>query len=252
MNATFPEIMTALGDLVLPRRCIVCGTLLALREKHLCIRCLSDLPRTFFPDQSRNQMADRFNALIQRDRESDATLPREEYAFAASLFFYRSSAGYSKIPQRLKYHADFAAGRFFSGILGERMASSPLFRDVDMVIPVPLHRARRWSRGFNQAEVIARSLAAALGAELRTGILYRSVRTRTQTRLSLEEKARNVASAFRVRKHIQKHTAPPRHILLVDDVFTTGATLHACFRALREVFPPSVRISVATLACVGR
>jgi len=250
------DTVTALGDIFMPRYCIVCGQPLALHERHLCIRCLADLPMTYFSYQSRNQMADRFNDFIQRDLDADPSLPSEEYVFATSLFFYRSSTGYRKITQRLKYHADFAAGRFFSEMLGEQMTTVDHFKDIDVVIPVPLHWSRRWSRGYNQAEVIAEVLGKALGAKVRKDILLRPGRTRTQTKLSIEEKSRNVSKAFAVRKGYAGRLASgkerqPRHVLLIDDVFTTGATMHACFRALREVFPKGTRISLATLAAVG-
>ncbi len=246
-NVTFCDVLTALGDLVMPRECIVCGRPLALRERHLCIGCLADLPRTYFSNMPHNQLADRFNSLIQRDL--DATGGFEEYACATSLFFYRSQTGYRLITQRLKYHSDYAAGRYFASMLGREMAASPIYSDVDAVIPVPLHWTRRWSRGHNQAEIIAEVLARDLGAEMRTDILCRARRTRTQTRLSVEGKAHNVEGAFRIRR--LKAVPEYSHILLVDDVFTTGATLHSCHRALRGVFPPPVRISVAALACVG-
>ena len=87
-NVTFYDVLTALGDLIMPRECIVCGRPLALRERHLCIGCLADLPRTYFSNMPHNQLADRFNALIQRDL--DATCVFEEYSYATSLFFYRS------------------------------------------------------------------------------------------------------------------------------------------------------------------
>ena len=90
-NFTFTEVFTALGDLLMPRECIVCGRILTLRESHICIDCLADLPRTFFSNMPHNQMADRFNLLIQRDL--DATGGFEEYSRATSLFFYRSQTG---------------------------------------------------------------------------------------------------------------------------------------------------------------
>lgn len=246
-NVTFTDVLTALGDIIMPRECIVCGSPLALRERHLCIGCLADLPRTYYSTMSRNQLADRFNALIQRDLEKSGGF--EEYSRATALFFYRSQTGYRLITQRLKYYSDYAAGRYFASMLGREMASSSVFADVDLVIPVPLHWSRRWLRGYNQAEIIADELAACLGAEVRTDILYRPRRTRTQTKLSVLQKARNVEGAFRVRR--MKSIPEYSHILLVDDVFTTGATLHSCHRALRSVLPSCVSISVATLACVG-
>jgi ComF family protein len=110
---------------------------------------------------------------------------------------------------------------------------------------VPLHWLRKWRRGYNQAEVIARELARALGASLRADVLRRARRTRSQTSLSAEERLRNVASVFSVRKPVEA-----RHVLLVDDTFTTGATLASCHRVLRDALGPSVRISIATLAVV--
>jgi ComF family protein len=252
------DVLCALGDIVMPRKCIVCGRPLSLRERHLCIGCLADLPRTFFSGQRHNQMADRFNDLVQRDLDEGlaeglhsqglASCRREEYAMAAALFYYRSATGYRKITQRLKYHADLSAGRYFSRLLGKEMVEGGLFKDVDAVVPVPLHWTRRWSRGYNQAEVIAATLAGILGAPLYRNMLSRRRRTRTQTRMSVERKSRNVEGAFKA--HVPDRVF--RHILLVDDVFTTGATLHECFKALRAVLPSEVRISVATLAAVGQ
>lgn len=241
-NVTLSEFKTGLSDLLLPRRCLVCGTPLALHENHICIDCLADMPRTGFSNRSHNQMADRFNSLVESGN----------YCYATALFFYRASTGYRKITQSLKYEADLGAGRFFSRKLGKEMAESPLYKDVDAVIPVPLHWTRRWARGYNQAEVIAGELAAALGAQLRDDILYRARRTRSQATLSVGEKGRNVRGAFRVRRRFLRKPVSYSHILVVDDVYTTGATLYSCFLALREVFPEPVRISVATLACVGR
>jgi predicted amidophosphoribosyltransferase len=228
-------------------------------------------------------MADRFNALIQERMEEvceNNVQVREDYAYATALYFYRADSGYSHISRQLKYHGNIPAGKFFGRQLGLRLAQAEHLSDVDAVIPIPLHWTRKWSRGYNQAEVIAREVATTLGVALRTDILERSRRTRTQTKLSIEGKAANVQGAFRVRPdlldrfritdpnndlspttHKQPQPCSPKadvsdptglkHLLLIDDVFTTGSTLMACYVALREVFPPSVRISVATLAFVG-
>lgn len=238
------------ADLLLPRVCIVCGCRLLRHESHICLSCLMDMPRTRFWDMPRNPMADRFNELIENGLEDGS----ERYAYAAALFLYHSEAGYRHIPYQIKYHGNTGAGEFFGKMLGLEMASGSLWADVDMIIPVPLHWARQWKRGYNQAEVIAAAIALERGVPLRTDILERRRRTRTQTRLDIEGKARNVAGAFCVSEDaavIFRGGGNVRHILLVDDVFTTGSTLYACFRALRSVFPPSVRISVATLGFVG-
>ena len=281
-------------DFLLPRKCVVCESILGPAETHICSDCLEDLPRTYYWIRKFNPMADKFNALIQKwveDRpqankddclaaSEGSTPPRENYAYATALFFYRTDSGYSNISRQLKYHGDIPTGRCFGRMLGEKIAGAEHFADVDTVIPIPLHWTRKWSRGYNQAEILAREVAAAMGAPLRTDILERRRRTRTQTKLTIEGKAANVKGAFSVRPGIINSvrttdsnnalrpitncpprpcrnkadaygTAGPKHLLLVDDVFTTGSTLHACYAALREVFPPSVRISVATLAFVG-
>ena len=289
--------LKAVLDLLIPRQCLVCGRSLDAAEEHLCRECLEDLPRTYYWLRKFNPMADRFNALIQermgmqitqQEQQSEVTMEQDwqsgrahiDYAFAAALFFYRAESGYRRIPYQIKYHGDIPTGRCFGRMLGEKIAGAEHFADVDAVIPVPLHWTRKWSRGYNQAEIIAREVASALGAELRTDILERCRRTRTQTKLTIEGKAANVQGAFRVRPGIINSVrttdsnnalrpitncpprpcrnkadaygpAGPKHLLLVDDVFTTGSTLHACYAALREAFPPSVRISVATLAFVG-
>lgn len=203
-------------------------------------------------------MADKFNSLIERGLDGYPVGGHlERYAYAVALFFYDGQGDFRKITQQLKYHADLGIGRDFGRMLAHRIDDARHFEDVDVIIPVPLHWTRLWKRGYNQAEVIAGAIAEHLGVDLRTDILKRSRRTRTQTKVDPARKSENVKGAFVVNKSSlglsQKLVgeAGYRHILLVDDVFTSGSTLHNCFLALRTVFPPDVRISVATLGFVG-
>jgi ComF family protein len=268
---------SALLDFFLPRRCVVCDAVLAPSETHLCENCWSDLPHTYYWLLRNNPMSDRLNAFIQdwleakwsvstgtehdnsddrdmadvRNDGHEANVSRtERYAYAAALFFYRAESDYSKITRCIKYQGRVEVGLHFGMLLGDRLAESHLFSDVDAVVPVPLHWLRRWKRGYNQAEVIASGVARRLGVPMKNDILRRCRRTRTQTRLNIAEKRKNVTGAFDVSDKARSNEEL-KHLLIVDDVFTTGSTLMACFTALRSVFPPGVRISVATLGFVG-
>lgn len=242
------DALRAVADLAMPRTCVVCGRKLLLREEHICTECEIGLPLTYFARQRNNPMAMAFNSMIQSEIDAAGeNAAYEPFSYAASLLFYSGGSPYKNIPRRLKYGRDFSEGSHFAAMLGRELASSPLFADVDAVVPVPLHRARKWRRGYNQAEVIARAVAKELGAPVKASLLKRVRRTKTQTRLHRSQRYANVKSAFMADCSALGEC---RHLLLTDDVFTTGATLAACHRALRQVLPQSVRISVVTLSVV--
>lgn len=217
------------------------------------MKCQADMPMTYFWKMPHNPMSDRLNQMIQMKLEAEDSHRTETYAIAAALFLYHSEDSYRLIPYHIKYNGGIRAGLYFGRMLGARLRAEDHWKDADMIIPVPLHWRRRFVRGYNQAETVAAGIASEMKIPVRTDILIRRKYTLTQTRLSVEDKAMNVADAFGVKKTLSTAgTEIPRHVIIVDDVFTTGATAGECFRALRAVFPPDVRISVATLGFVGR
>lgn len=250
MVACICRYVRALSDLFFPRRCIVCHRRLNIDEKHICTHCLADMPLTYYSTLKYNKMSECFNHLIE-----------EKEVFATALFFYNGDSGYSNITKELKYAGNILSGRFFSKMLGKDIVSFSLFRNVDMVIPVPLHWTRRWRRGYNQAEVIAKEIAASVSVPMYTDILVRSPRTKTQTKIEMTRKYENVKGAFSVnienlKKHLKTITihGSELHILLVDDVFTSGSTMCSCYKslkiALNQIRPSNYRISIATLGFV--
>lgn len=239
---TIKQALSALADFVMPRVCLSCGKDLELEELHLCTKCAEDIPFARISRSSHNPMADRYNAAI-----SEHIMEFEPYQYACALFLY--SGGYQQISQALKYHRNFKAGRYFASLLGEELRTSDLYKDVDLIIPVPLHWRRRFERGYNQAELIAEAVAHCLGdVTVGRNVLFRSRYTKTQTKMSGRSKESNVSGAFTAAK-IAPHAS---HVLLIDDVFTTGSTLSECHKALRKIYGPDTRISIATLAFVYR
>lgn len=258
----------AVADLFCPRTCIVCGERLMLSERQICLRCMADMPLTRYWLMPLNPMARKLNeeelpqdsVAIQPGVRPELTLI---FSYATALFFYNSENNYHKIPQSIKYRGNTDAGAYFGRMLGEKMSKAAQYKDVTAIIPVPLHPSRQRKRGYNQAQVIAEGIALGLGTRVEDKLLYRARRTQTQTKLSIEQKAQNVKKAFAVnRKRLTKFLSEtpealspgkPLHLLLVDDVFTTGATLRACRSAIKKDFDTlgiPCRISGATLGCV--
>ena len=248
------DVMIAAGDILLPRHCVVCGRTLLRHEKHLCVWCRSDLPLTYFWLQERNAMGDRFNLLIQRHLEEPGEILThvEPYVNCVSLFFYLSHTGYRKITQRLKYHSDLACGRYFAHLLAERLVSCSFMGKIDYIVPVPLHWTRRRKRGYNQAEIIGAEMARLMECTMVPNLLKRNRRTRSQAKLTMDQKAQNVHGAFSVRESVGEKlkSAEVPSILIVDDVFTTGATIYACWFAIRQ-WNNEARVCIATLGFVG-
>ena len=236
--------LRALADVLMPRFCLVCGKRLLIGERKLCLACLADIPYTLFEKRSRNPMADKLNSIIAEDVERKC-----EYSYATALFLYSNAAGYRHIPPQIKYHSDIYLGEMFGRILGDRIAASAHFQDIDAVIHVALHWTRQFARGYIQAEIIAKEIARQTGKPLRTDLLFRCRRTKTQTKLNIQDKSANVSGAFAIRRGASAEGIS--HALIVDDTFTTGSTVYSCYKILRTALPPPSRISVACLCYVG-
>ena len=231
------ESLRGLRDLFFPRKCMVCGRFQTTDEQDLCAACLEELPLTYQWDIVQNAA---FERLARRfDVEA-----------AAALFFFGAASDYRKIVYGLKYGGRRRLAVRMGYLLGSQLAGNREFRRCQAVVPVPLHPLRRWTRGYNQAEEIARGVAQAMGIPLEIRLLRRHRDTRTQPRLRGAAKAKNVRGAFSCdpRRAAELQADGIRHLLLIDDVLTTGSTLAACAAPLSAA---GFRISCATLAFAG-
>ena len=225
--------------MVWPRRCGVCGGFLDTEERYVCAECLKDMPLTYF--------------WSWRGNPAEQILWARTYLEGVvSLFYYSRDNDYKELLHAVKYSGNLATGRWLGRILGEKMreAAYPL---PDVIVPVPLHWRRQWKRGYNQAEVIARGISEGLAGDVPvlTDILRRVRYSTSQTRMSVGSKWENVSGSFVLIDNITAaERLSGRHVLLVDDVLTTGATVEACWDALRVI--PDIRVSYASIAFVTK
>lgn len=225
--------MNWIGDflsLIYPRLCICCHNDLLREERHLCFSCHGKLPYTFYAGMTENPVSSIFSGRI------------EIQAATALLHFERGNA-VQKIMHELKYRGNPDIGAYFGQIMGEELMKSGNYSGVQAILPVPLHEAKRRMRGYNQSEAIAGGINKVLNSELVTNALFRKNRTASQTRKKRYERWENVSSVFEVSHERLKKFS---HLLIVDDVITTGATIEACASIICAAAP--FRLSVATLA----
>ncbi len=223
------EAFSDFSGLVFPRLCAVCGANLYYSEKAVCTRCMYEFPLTRFTDLTTNMVAELFWGRVP-------------IRYSTSYFYYIKDSRYQHIIHHLKYsgrqHIGLELGRIFGTELMKTSIAS-----VDVIVPVPLHPKKLRKRGFNQSEVIARGMAGSMDKNIITGALERIRYTASQTNRSRYERWENVEGIFRVKK---PHLLAGKHILLTDDVVTTGSTLEACASEILKI--QGTTVSVATLA----
>lgn len=224
------KFIRSLSDLLSPRACTSCGCRLSLAEEVLCTACNISLPRTrFAEDALDNEMARTFWKRLPVER-------------AAALFFYQPHSPSGQMIYELKYHGQYTVGLSLGRLAAQEMAPCGFFDGIDVIVPLPLARRREQERGYNQSLTIAEGIHAATRIPVCDDAVRRIRDTKSQTRLSHEERADNIEGAFRL---VRPDRVAGRHVLIVDDIVTSGATVTACGQALAEA--GGVRISVLSL-----
>ncbi len=235
----FCDISAVLRDitsLILPRTCLACGRLLLENEGCVCLACRYNMPLTNFSKRKDNPIKLLFENV----------LPVES---ATAMFWFVGGTEWQRIVHNFKYYGRWFFAQKMGEWLGEELHDSGNFDDIELVVPIPLHYRRRLQRGYNQSE----QLALGVGRKMGVKCDFRSVRRRqyndSQTSKSRSERWDNVEEIFEVRR---VEYLRGKHILLVDDVLTTGATMASCASAIVKACDGDVRISIASLSVSRR
>lgn len=215
--------------LFFPLNCPACGDNLLLGEKFICTKCLYDIPKTNFHVTEDNPVNRLFYGITK-------------VKYATAFFYFLKGSKYRQLIHKLKYANRPDIGSELGRMFGYELNGS-CFDEAEIIIPVPLHTAKKRIRGYNQSETIAEGLSETMQKPVLNDVLLRYVYTQTQTKKSLEERRKNVNEAFRVS---HPELIKNKHVLLVDDVITTGSTLVACANELLKI--EGVTVSVIAIA----
>lgn len=224
------NVFSSFFELFYPKLCKSCNSPLNTGEKIICTECRHKLPQTNFHLSADNQIEKIFYG-------------RTKIEFASSFLFFNKNGLTQNLIHNLKYKGHQDIGVELGNWFGKVLNDNSKLQDVDYVVAVPLHRRKEKKRGYNQVDTFGRAFAEELGAEYSKNNLVRISQSETQTKKSRFARWKNVEEIFNLN---QPELFEGKHIVLIDDVITTGATLEACCHEVEK--SKGVRISIATIA----
>ena len=222
--------LSSLRHLFYPHLCAGCGIDLFEPEIPICHDCLHDLPETCFEQMTDHPVKRLFEGRV-----------RLEFTHAA--YYFSKGKTIQRLMHQLKYKGNSEVGVVLGEQMGKKLCDVMLVQTIDYLIPMPLHPAKMKIRGYNQAERIAMGLGKTLQIEVMDDNLVRERNTGTQTNKNRMERWLNVEHSFQIKN---PHLLESKHVMLIDDVLTTGASLEACAQVIQKI--GDVKISIATLA----
>jgi ComF family protein len=234
MISTLKKILHSGIHMFYPHTCHGCGSDLLSSKELLCGKCIFNLPNTFFADSENNPVEKIFTGRL---------ITKAAYSH---LYFNKGTLVQQLIHQ-LKYKGNKEIGIYLGRLMGNALLNNKRFGKMDCLVPLPLFAAKEHKRGYNQAAILCNGMAEVLNIPVSTGNVVRRRFTQTQTRKQRTERWENVADSFVIN---DPAALEGKHLLLVDDVVTTGATLDACGNVMLLV--PGTTLSIATLACAGK
>lgn len=227
------EYIVALKRLIIPEICPLCGKRLIAAERFICLSCYSTAPYTNQWKSRDNMMEQRFWGIVPIER-------------AAAFLWYIEDGGYRDLIHLFKYHSQWFVAQYMGSWFATELTRCDFLDGVDLIVPIPLYITRRLSREYNQSEYIAIGISRYAKIPYCFNAVRRVVNNPSQTVLEKEfDRWGNVEGIFKV---VRPEKLKSRHILLVDDVFTTGATIISCAQSIIKSCNGDVKISVATLA----
>lgn len=220
-------------DFLAPRRCVGCGRRLLPEEEEVCVACITKLGRTRYWVHPRdNAMTEALRSFVEIEK-------------AASWVYYAEDLA-QRIVKAMKYHQRRWVGDICGQIMAREMMASGFFEGIDVIVPLPLAKNRLRQRGYNQSLHIAQGISEVTGIPIVADALRRKKFKQSQTRLSHVSRRDNVAGQFSV---VDDSRLKGKHILVVDDVITTGSTISACIDPMAQV--EGTKFSVLSLAFAG-
>ncbi|MDB5140654.1 MAG: amidophosphoribosyltransferase [Mucilaginibacter sp.] len=217
-------------SLLFPELCAACKESLVVNEHLICTDCRYNLPFTNFHLQADNIVARQFWGKIQLEG-------------AYALYYFTKGGKIQNLMHQFKYKGVKQIGNLLGKIAGEQLIKNDVFKTIDVIIPVPLHKKRMQQRGYNQSACFAEGLSDKLKAPVEENNLVRVIATETQTHRSRFARFENMQEVFII-KNPEKLVN--KHVLLVDDIITTGSTLEACGTQLLKI--EGLKLSIATIA----
>ncbi|HMO61326.1 MAG TPA: phosphoribosyltransferase family protein [Ferruginibacter sp.] len=226
---TVKKIYDSFFHLLYPHICTGCGSDLLSKDNQLCAKCMTALPYTHYAMHEGNPVEKIFGGRLP-------------IAAAHSQFYFEKTSLMQHLVHQLKYKGNTSIGIYLGELLGKTLSVSHRFQQIDALIPLPLYPEKEKKRGYNQAAIICQGISAVLRIPIINNNLIRRRYTDTQTKKHRTERWENVADSFIVR---DSEALCGKHLLLVDDVITTGATLEAGGAALMQA--KDTKLSIATL-----
>jgi len=225
------NFLNGLQHLLYPELCLACAGELGQGEKYICLDCSLNLPKTDFHKNHGNPAEQVFWG-------------RFSFRSVSSYYYFEKAAGVQQIMHHIKYRNGKDLAKSVGFWYGQELKFFEDYQNLDCIIPVPLHKTKLISRGYNQSEWFANGLAGALNVPVQNDNLVRMVKSETQTRKTRYKRWENVSDIFEVKFPERLEN---KHILLVDDVVTTGATIEACAQKILAL-NCGATISIATIA----